>query len=141
MHIDDAWGLTHWSHRLSTWADLWRPDGNTFPQYDLAWRRFQADLTSGFIRWQAEIAREYTSAGQFVTTCLAYSRPAVEDDTLTAALDVTAANLYYAMQDGLARPGEPVPAGQRPRLGLHRGASRCISGPIAPTHRGRPRSW
>lgn len=56
-HINDAWGLTYWSHRLSAWADLWKPDGNTFPQYDLAWRRFQADLTSEFISWQARIAR------------------------------------------------------------------------------------
>ncbi len=110
-HLNKAWGLTYWSHRLSTWADLWKPDGNTFPQYDLAWRRFQADLTSEFISWQAGIARQYTSAGQFVTTCIAYSRPAVEDDQLAAALDITAANLYYAMQDGLARAGEPVPAG------------------------------
>ena len=110
-HINDAWGLTYWSHRLSTWADLWKPDGNTFPQYDLAWRRFQADLTSEFISWQAGIAREYASGGQFVTTCIAYSRPAVEDDKLTAPLDVTAANLYYAMQDGLARATEPAPAG------------------------------
>ena len=138
MPYNDAWGLTYWSHRLSTWADLWRPDGNTFPQYDLAWRRFQADLTSGFIRWQAEIAREYTSAGQFVTTCLAYSRPAVEDDKLTAALDVTAANLYYAMQDGLARPGEPVPAGNAQGWAstgvpsLYFGADRAFSSRQAP---------
>jgi beta-galactosidase len=108
--LNDAWGLTYWSHRLTTWADLWRPDGNTFPQYDLAWRRFQADLTTEFIGWQARIAREYTTGGQFVTTCVAYSRPAVEDDKLTAALDVTAGNLYYAVQDGLARGPEPTVA-------------------------------
>jgi beta-galactosidase len=108
--LNDAWGLTYWSHRLSTWADLWRPDGNTFPQYDLAWRRFQAGLTTEFISWQAGIAREYLTGGQFVTTCIAYSRPAVEDDKLAAALDVTAANLYYGMQDGLARTAEPAAA-------------------------------
>ncbi|HLH57688.1 MAG TPA: beta-galactosidase [Streptosporangiaceae bacterium] len=108
--LNDAWGLTYWSHRLSAWADLWRPDGNTFPQYDLAWRRFQADLTTEFIGWQAGIAREYLTGRQFVTTCVAYSRPAVQDDRLTAALDVTAANLYYGMQDGLARAEGPAAA-------------------------------
>lgn len=40
--LNQAWGLTYWSHRLSSWGDLWRPEGNTFPQYDLAWRRYQA---------------------------------------------------------------------------------------------------
>ena len=52
--LNEAWGLTYWSHRLSTWADLWVPDGNWQPQYDLAWRTFQAQLTTEFIAWQAE---------------------------------------------------------------------------------------
>ncbi len=37
------------------------PDGNTLPQYDLAWRRYQADLTTEFIAWQAGIVREHSS--------------------------------------------------------------------------------
>jgi beta-galactosidase len=136
--LNDAWGLTYWSHRLSTWADLWRPDGNSVPQYDLAWRRFQARLTTEFIGWQAAIAREYTTAAQFVTTCIAYSRPAVEDDKLAAGLDVTAANLYYGMQQGLARGEEPerlagspgwAPAGLS---ALYFGADRAYSSRQAP---------
>ena len=61
--LNEAWGLVYWSHRLSTWADLWTPDGNYQPQYDLAWRRFQAKLTTEFIAWQAGIVREYARAG------------------------------------------------------------------------------
>ena len=55
------------------------PDGNAQPQYDLAWRRFQAELTTEFIAWQAGIVREYATPAQFVTTCIAYDRPAVDD--------------------------------------------------------------
>ncbi|RKN07848.1 beta-galactosidase [Streptomyces radicis] len=107
--INERWGLTYWSHRLSTWADLWTPDANGQPQYDLAWRRFQAGLTSDFIGWQADVVREYAREDQFVTTCIAYSRPTVRDDHLTARLDVTAGNPYYRMQDGLALPStEPT---------------------------------
>ncbi len=102
--LNREWGLVYWSHRLCTWADLWRPDGNAQPQYALAWRRFQADLTTEFIAWQAGIVREYACPDQFVTTCLSYSRPAVSDEDLTATLDVTAGNPYYLMQDGLALP-------------------------------------
>ena len=51
--LNQAWGLVYWSHRLSTWADLWTPDGNAQPQYDLAWRQFQAQQTAEFIAWQA----------------------------------------------------------------------------------------
>ena len=104
--LNREWGLVYWSHRLSTWADLWVPDGNVQPQYDLAWRCFQADLTTEFIAWQAGIVREYARPDQFVTTCLSYSRPAVSDEDITRALDVTAGNPYYVMQDGLALPAE-----------------------------------
>ncbi|WP_406440137.1 beta-galactosidase [Streptomyces sp. NBC_01613] len=102
--LNRAWGLVYWSHRLSTWADLWTPDGNVQPQYDLAWRRFQAKLVTEFIAWQADIVREYARPGQFVTTCISYDRPAVEDDKLTERLEVTAGNPYYTMQDALSLP-------------------------------------
>ena len=110
--LNEAWGLVYWSHRLSTWADLWTPDGNFQPQYDLAWRRFQAKLTTEFIGWQAGIVREYARPDQFVTTCIAYERPGVDDANLTRALDVTAGNPYYAMQDALAVPyADSLPQG------------------------------
>jgi len=108
-NLNREWGLVYWSHRLSTWADLWLPDGNAQPQYELAWRRFQAEQTSEFIAWQAGIVREYASPGQFVTTCLAYDRPAFDDSELTASLDVTSGNAYYVMQDGLTRPDTRTP--------------------------------
>lgn len=102
--INTEWGLTYWSHRLSTWADLWTPDANAQPQYDLAWRTFQAELTTSFISWQKDIVREYARDDQFVTTCISYERRTVSDELLTAGLDITAGNPYYRMQDKLALP-------------------------------------
>ena len=29
--LNREWGLVYWSHRLSTWDDLWTPDGNSAP--------------------------------------------------------------------------------------------------------------
>jgi beta-galactosidase GanA len=99
-------GLTYWSHRLSTWADLWKPEGNAQPEYDLAWQAFEARQTTEFITWQADMVREYARPGQFVTTCLAYGSPGLEDDELTDSLDVTAGNPYGAVPDhGDQRPG------------------------------------
>lgn len=99
--LNREWGLTYWSHRISDWSELWRPDGNSFPQYDLAWRRFQAQVTTDFIAWQAELVREYSRPDQFVTTCLQYPRRGVDDRTVFEALDITAGNPYYGMQDRL----------------------------------------
>ncbi|ROP48166.1 MULTISPECIES: beta-galactosidase [unclassified Rathayibacter] len=110
--LNDEWGLTYWSHRLSTWADLWTPDANQQPQYDLAWRRFQASLTTDFIGWQADMVREITArAGrddQFVTTCISYERRTVQDEELVRSLDIAAGNPYYRMQDGLELPDARV---------------------------------
>src|SRR4051794_373884 len=117
--LNREWGLVYWSHRLSTWADLWTPDGNAQPQYDVAWRAFQARQTTEFIGWQAGIVREYARGDQFVTTCISYGRPAVHDDELTERLDVAAGNPYYVMQDALALAG-PRPR-RRTALEDHRG--------------------
>ncbi|WP_330350798.1 beta-galactosidase [Streptomyces sp. NBC_00582] len=106
--LNREWGLVYWSHRLSTWADLWTPDGNAQPQYDLAWREFQARQVTEFIAWQADIVREYARPEHFVTTCISYTRQGVEDDEMTDALDIAAGNPYYDMQDGLLLP-DPTP--------------------------------
>lgn len=99
--LNREWGLTYWSHRIDDWAELWRPDGNSFPQYDLAWRRFQAELTTDFITWQARIVREYSHPHQFVTTCLQYPRRGLDDQQLFSNLSIGAGNPYYGMQDHL----------------------------------------
>ncbi|MFF0018569.1 beta-galactosidase [Streptomyces sp. NPDC005374] len=106
--LNREWGLVYWSHRLSTWADLWTPDGNEQPQYDVAWREFQARQVTEFIGWQADLVREYAKPGHFVTTCISYTRQGVEDDEMTDRLDIASGNPYYDMQDGLALP-DPTP--------------------------------
>jgi beta-galactosidase len=104
--LNREWGLVYWSHRLSDWADLWRPDGNLMPQYQLEWRRFQSTLATELIAWQADLVREYSRDDQFVTTCISYSRPQIADDELVTSLDVVAGNPYYMMQNGLDRHAE-----------------------------------
>ena len=84
--------------------------------------RFQAKLTTEFIAWQAGIVREYARDDQFVTTCIAYERPTVDDANLTRALDVTAGNPYYAMQDALAVPSTGA---TRRRAGPPRAPGAC----------------
>lgn len=102
--LNDRWGLTFWSHRLSTWDDLWRPEGNGQPQYDISWRQFQADLTTEFLAWQRGLVEDYAQEHQFITTDLAMDRVALHETEIAETLDVTGANPYYFMQDGLAEP-------------------------------------
>jgi beta-galactosidase len=109
--LNREWGLVYWSHRISRWDELWPPDGNTVPSYDLAWRRHQSRLTTEFIAAQAELVRELARPDQFVTTCMALSRPAFDPRELNkASLDVAAVNPYYVMQDALTMPEAPADA-------------------------------
>lgn len=119
--LNDEWGLVYWSHRLSTWSDLWRPDGNFQPQYDLAWRRFQTELVTEYIGWQADIVREIAGPGTFVTTCISYDQPGVEDVDLSARLDIASGNAYYEMEDSLAHPSD-APRSSGPMGWVVRGA-------------------
>ncbi|MFB4268239.1 beta-galactosidase [Nonomuraea sp. GTA35] len=105
--LNEEWGLAYWSHRLGAWDELWPPAGNTTPSYDLAWRRFQAELTTEFIAWQAAVVRELVPQDRELTTCLAYQRPALHDVELSEHLTVTGGNAYYLPQDALARDSPP----------------------------------
>jgi len=113
--LNERWGLTYWSHRLRDWDDLWTPDGNTTPSYDLAWRRYQAQITHEFIAWQTQLVRSLVPEHHFVTTCLALDHEAQDVAEIGTPLDVVAVNIYYAAQEGLALPGEDdATAGPRP---------------------------
>jgi len=104
--LNEVWGLTYWSHRLGDWADLWTPDDNTNPGYDLDWRRFQSSLTTDFLRWQANIVRELKRPDQFITHCFVGSHGTGYRDRydVSQLLDIPADNPYHSTQDGLALP-------------------------------------
>src|SRR3954468_8768416 len=108
--LNERWGLVYWSHRISRWDELWPPDGNTTPSYDLAWRRHQSALTSDFIHEQAAIVRELARPDQFAMTCMALSRPAFDPFDLNRDLDIAAVNPYYPMQAALTMPEAPPEA-------------------------------
>jgi beta-galactosidase len=114
--LNEHWGLVYWSHRIARWDELWVPDGNTVPAYDLEWRRYQAAITTDFIAEQAAIVREIARPDQFTTTCMALTRPAFDPAELNRELDIAAVNPYYPMQDALTMP-EPPPEAARSRLG------------------------
>ncbi len=101
--LNEVWGLTYWSHRLRDWADLWTPDGNTNPGYDLEWRRFQATLVTDLLAWEKNIVKEYARPEQFVTQCVVGMHGRAESDVYDIAheMDILAINPYHVTQDGL----------------------------------------
>ncbi len=111
--LNEIWGLNYWSHRLYDWADLWTPDGNTNPGYDLEWRCFQAKLTTDFLAWQVGIVREYARPDQFITQDLVggHGRPNSDRYEIAQVVDIIAENPYHPTQDGLSIPSPSQAAG------------------------------
>jgi glyoxylase-like metal-dependent hydrolase (beta-lactamase superfamily II) len=104
--LNEFWGLNYWSHRIYDWAELWTPDGNTNPSYDLEWRRFQSALTTEFLSWQTQIVREYARSDQFITQDLVggFGRPDSDRYQVAQVVDILSENPYHTMQAGLALP-------------------------------------
>ena len=102
--LNHEWGLVYWSHQISDWNDIWLPEGNTDPTYDLDWRTFQAGLTTTYIGWQADIVRSIVPKKHFVTTCIDLGRAGSDDNEIAKRLDLTSVNVYYSPQDGLMHP-------------------------------------
>lgn len=103
--LNRRWGLTYWSHRIADWSELWTPDLNTTPAYDLAWRRYQATLADDLIAWQADLVRTLARPDQYVMTCIAPHHKAQDLTTIARPLDVAGVNIYYATQESLTHPG------------------------------------
>ncbi|MDB5080610.1 MAG: hypothetical protein JWP00_2534 [Chloroflexi bacterium] len=101
--LNEIWGLSHWSLRLTDWEDLWTADGNVNPGYDLEWRRFQAAIVTDFLAWQSAIVREYAKPGQFITQDLVGGTGLGESDRYEIAqvMDILSENPYHSTQDGL----------------------------------------
>ena len=101
--LNREWGLTYWSHRLDGLvASCGAPTATRFPQYDLAWRRYQADLTTEFIAWQADLVRRVPRGPASSSPPASRTRgPRSTTRSSSSALDITAGNPYYGMQDHL----------------------------------------
>ena len=134
--LNREWGLVYWSHRLShvggpvdarrQRAAAVRPGLAPVP----------GALTTEMIDWQARAVRALARPDQFVTTCIAYDRPALDDADLAAVLDVTSGNAYYGMQDGLAHPSTST---RRRSTGPRTARGRCSrSGDAMFSSRGEP---
>ncbi|MFE4949600.1 beta-galactosidase [Leifsonia sp. NPDC056665] len=108
--VNEKWGLTYWSHRLTTMDDLWGPEGNTNPGYALEWARFQAGLTVEFLSWQRDLLREHIAEDRFVLhdTVGGDSLGSTAMRPIAETLDHTAVNVYFPMQRALERPAAPA---------------------------------
>lgn len=108
-NLNKQWGLVYWSHEISNWDDLWKPEGNAQPQYDIEWRRYQSHLTDNLLGWQSDLIKSIAPQEQFITVNYDQGRDALDEARSSKHLDIASSDIYYHMQDGMKSPHPDKP--------------------------------
>jgi beta-galactosidase len=98
--LNRYWGLAYWGQLVQSWDEFPSREGILNPGYKLEWARFQQDIVTQFLGWQAAIVREYKRPDQFITHDFVGGIPmGIYQPAIARKLDVAAVNPYYTMQD------------------------------------------
>lgn len=65
--VNKAFGLDYWSNRINSWEDFPSPVGTINASLGGAFATFQRGLVTDFLKWQADIVREYKRDDQWIT--------------------------------------------------------------------------
>lgn len=107
--FNKEFGLDYWSNRIADWDDFPDVRGTINASIDAAYRRFLRYCIADFIKWEADIVREYAKEGQFVTHNFDFDwreysyglQPLVNQRAAGRALDVAGADIYHPSQNEL----------------------------------------
>ncbi len=107
--LNKAFGLDYWSNRINNWADFPSMVGTINASQGSEFAKFQRQLVTDFLAWQASIVREYKQPQQFITQNFdlgwrGYSfgiQPDVDHFAAARALDVAGVDIYHPSQNQL----------------------------------------
>jgi beta-galactosidase len=105
--LNMAWGLNYWGQRVNSFDEVPPREGALNPGYRLEWERFEQDIVTEFLAWQAAIVRELKRPDQFITHDFCGGLPTdVRQIDIARSLDVPAVNVYFGVQDEMT--GEEI---------------------------------
>jgi beta-galactosidase len=105
--LNKAWGLNYWGQRINSFDELPPRQGALNPGYRLEWERFEQDIATEFLSWQAAIVRELKKPEQFITHDFCGGLPTdVRQFDIAKAVDIPAVNVYFGTQEHMT--GEDI---------------------------------
>lgn len=107
--INKAFGLDYWSNRINTWQDFPSMIGSINASQNAEFQKFQRQLVTNYLSWQAKIVREYKKTHQFITQNFDFGwkgysfgiQPEVDHFAAAKCLDIAGVDIYHPSQDGL----------------------------------------
>jgi len=107
--VNRAFGLDYWSNRINAWEDFPSMVGSINASQIAEFAKFQRQLVTNYLAWQAAIVNEYKRPGQFVTQNFDFDwkgysfgiQPEVDHFAAAEALDIAGVDIYHPSQDAL----------------------------------------
>lgn len=104
--LNQEFGLDYWSNRINGWEDFPSVVGTINGSLGAEFARFQRQLVTDFLAWQAAIVGEYKRADQFVTHNFDFGwrdgsfgvQPDVDHFAAAEALDIAGVDIYHPSQ-------------------------------------------
>ena len=108
-NINKIFGLDYWSNRINNWDDFPSVNGSINASLRSEFEKFQRQLVTDYLAWQAKIVKEYAKPNQFVTQNFdldwrGYSfgiQPEVDHFAAAKSLDVAGIDIYHNTQNAL----------------------------------------
>lgn len=105
--LNREFGLDYWSNRVDSWEDFPDIRGTINGSLSAEYKKFLRKCITDFHKWLADIVREYTFPGQFVTHNFDYEwrnyshgmLPLVNQPESAASFDISGCDIYYRSQD------------------------------------------
>jgi beta-galactosidase len=108
-NINHIFGLDYWSNRINNWDDFPSMVNTINGSLSSEFAKFQRQLVTDYLAWQAAIVREYKRPDQFITQNFdlewhGYSfgiQPDVDHFAAAKAMDIAGIDIYHPSQDKL----------------------------------------
>lgn len=107
--LNHDFGLDYWSNRINAWEDFPSVNGTINGSLASEFAKFQRQLVTEYLAWQAKIVREYTHDHQFITHNFDFEwrgysfgiQPDVDHFAAAESLDVVGIDVYHPSQQQL----------------------------------------
>lgn len=107
--LNARFGLDYWSNRINAWEDFPDVTGTINQSLLGEFDRFRRAQVAEFLKWQADIVREYAKPDQFITHNFDFEwrgysfgvQPAVDHFKAARGVDITGVDIYHPTEDDL----------------------------------------
>ncbi|AVO66924.1 beta-galactosidase [Weissella cibaria] len=107
--FNQDFGLDYWSNRIDNWQDFPPIESTINASLAGAFSRFQRDLVTNYLSWQANIVKEFMHDDQFVTQNFDFEwrgysfgvQPDVDHYAAAKPLDIVGVDIYHPSQKQL----------------------------------------